>query len=391
MQFKYLSLAALAATASAQSMNLTGTLMATPELSNLTTYVSLFPELLSSLSSATNVTILAPSNDAFAKFMNSSAGSVIAANDTAAIQAVLSYHVLMGTYPSSAVMTTPAFIPTMLSNMAFSNVTGGQVVEAIMMGENVMFYSGLLQNSTVTTANVNFTGGVVHIIDTVLTPPQNISTTAIAAGLSSVAGALTSAELVEAVDTTPDLTVFAPNNAAFQAIGSSLSNMTMESLAGILQYHVVSGMVGYSSMLMNATSLQTMQGSNVTITINNGSVFVNSAMVVLPDVLVANGVVHVIDNVLNPDATMAMPNATMPTQSVAFSGASSATEVPFTSGIPMPTSVIGGGAAASPTMTMAGGSGGAASSTSAGAAAAMKTGAIALPALFAAGGAWMNM
>lgn len=38
-----------------------------------------------------------------------------------------------------------------------------------------------------------------------------------------------------------------------------------------------------------------MNGGQLTITVNNGSVFVNSARVVLPDVLVANGVVHVID------------------------------------------------------------------------------------------------
>lgn len=88
----------------------------------------------------------------------------------------------------------------------------------------------------------------------------------------------------------------------------------MQQLAGILEYHgkasrdtgyklstdednmiVVSGTVGYSSTLMNGTSLKTMSGANLTITVENGTVFVNSAKVVTPDVLVANGVVHVID------------------------------------------------------------------------------------------------
>ena len=55
------------------------------------------------------------------------------------------------------------------------------------------------------------------------------------------------------------------------------------------------GTVGYSSTLMNGTMLKTMAGNNVTISIDNGTVFVNSAKVILPDVLVANGVVHVID------------------------------------------------------------------------------------------------
>jgi uncharacterized surface protein with fasciclin (FAS1) repeats len=41
--------------------------------------------------------------------------------------------------------------------------------------------------------------------------------------------------------------------------------------------------------------LTSMSGMNLTVTVSNGSVFVNSAKVITPDVLVANGVVHVID------------------------------------------------------------------------------------------------
>jgi uncharacterized surface protein with fasciclin (FAS1) repeats len=56
----------------------------------------------------------------------------------------------------------------------------------------------------------------------------------------------------------------------------------------------VTGTVGYSPLLTN-TTLKTVGGGNVTITVENGTVFVNSAKVVTPNVLVANGVVHVID------------------------------------------------------------------------------------------------
>jgi len=89
--------------------------------------------------------------------------------------------------------------------------------------------------------------------------------------------------------------------------------------------------VGYSSLLTN-TTLKTANGASVTISIINGSVFVNSAKVITPDVLVANGVVHVIDGVLNPNNTSAAPNPS--TTTAAFSGASSGTAgVPFTSGV----------------------------------------------------------
>ena len=148
MQFKLLSVAALAATASAQTMNLTATLMNNSMLSNLTSYVSLFPSVLSSLESATNITILAPSNAAFSMLLNSSAGMALA-NNTAAIQAILTYHVLNGTYYASNITSNATFVPTMLTNPTYANVTGGQRVEAITEGMNVTFFSGLLQNATV--------------------------------------------------------------------------------------------------------------------------------------------------------------------------------------------------------------------------------------------------
>ena len=77
----------------------------------------------------------------------------------------------------------------------------------------------------------------MHIIDTVLTLPESDADTAIAAGLSGLAGALTSAKLVDTVDSLSDVTIFAPSNAAFEAIGSALPNLSAPELANILEYH----------------------------------------------------------------------------------------------------------------------------------------------------------
>ncbi len=208
-----------------------------------------------------------------------------------------------------------------------------------------------------------------------------MSTTAIAGNLTSLVGAVTRAELVEAVDTTPDVTIFAPSNAAFQSIGSALGNISNEDLTSVLTYHVVGGTVGYSSMLAN-TTLTTLNGADVTISVIDGEVFVNSAKVITPDVLVANGVVHVIDNVLNPANATATPDATMSTQMPAFSGASSATDVPFTSGVPTPTAPAATGGAAGE---------GEASSTTSGGAMPMRTGAVGAAALFGGAALVYNM
>lgn len=226
--------------------------------------------------------------------------------------------------------------------------------------------------------DIAYDNGVVHVIDRFLVVPANVSTTALAANLTSVFGALGTADLVEAVDTTPDVTIFAPSNMAFQNIGSALGNISTEALTSVLTYHVINGTIGYSSTLTN-TTIPTLNGAPLTITVVNGTVYVNSAKVIVPDVLVANGVVHVIDNVLNPANSTAKPDPAMSTQMPAFPGASFVPNVPFTSGVPTPTA---------PAATPAGGS---ASSAASGAAMPMRTGAVGAAALFGGAALVYNM
>ncbi|KAF2453754.1 FAS1 domain-containing protein [Lineolata rhizophorae] len=383
MLFKHLYLAFLASAVAAQDMmNLTATIMSTDSLSQLQEYLSMFPDLLSALGDMSNITVLAPSNDAFEAFLNTSVGGSLAERP-GSIEALLQYHVLNGSYPASSITNTSSFIPTMLTNESYTNVTRGQTVEAVVIGNETVFYGGLLSNVTVSQANVNFTGGVVHIVDDVLTIPRNITDTALAANLTSLAGALTETNLLDSVNGLRDVTVFAPNNDAFQSIGTAIGNFTTDDLSNILSYHVVNGSsVGYSSHLENGTMLQTLEGGNLTITMNNGSIFVNSAEVVMPNVLVANGVVHVIDNVLNPNATMG-PSTSATSGAPAFTSASTATEAPFTSDVPNASETIEGGPGAASSEA-------AAASTSTGVAVPMKTGAVGAAALFGAGAAFLN-
>ncbi|CZT50027.1 related to TGF beta induced protein ig-h3 precursor [Rhynchosporium secalis] len=306
MQIKSLLPAAFIAGASAQS--LVEVLAANNgTLSALTTLISSQPDLVQSLSQAKNITILAPSNAAIAAFLNSTAG-VAAASNPGAVAALLSYHVLSGSYPASAFTNTSQFIPTLLTDPAYSNVTGGQVVDAKVEGETVSIFTGLISDSNVTAADVKFDGGVVHVINKLLTVPPSASNSAVALGLTSLAGALTTANLVSTVDGLKDVTIFAPSNEAFAALGSA--NISIEALTSTLTYHVVQGTVGYSTLLSN-TTLPTVNGGNVTITVVNDNVYVNAAKVTIPDVLVAGGVVHVIDSVLNPANSTAKPPGTV--------------------------------------------------------------------------------
>lgn len=106
------------------------------------------PDIVSALSTAKNVTILAPSNNAFDSFMKSPMAMMA---DNSTIKALLNYHVLEGVYMSRDFMEMPHFLPTMLMDKRFANFTmgGKQVVEAVFEDGKYNLYSGLHMNSSV--------------------------------------------------------------------------------------------------------------------------------------------------------------------------------------------------------------------------------------------------
>lgn len=123
---------------------------------------------------------------------------------------------------------------------------------------------------------------------------MNVTDTLTSANLTAAIGAVRKANLETTLGDTKDVTVFAPNNDAFNAIGSLIANMTNEQLTSLVGYHVVNGTVAYSTDLDNST-LTSLSGDDLTITVINGTVFVNAARVTVPDILFSNGVVHVIN------------------------------------------------------------------------------------------------
>lgn len=110
--------------------------------------------VLSMLANATDITILAPSNDAFSTFLQSPENQAAAA-DNGTLMALLSYHVLNGTVMSMNITSTPTFVASLLSNETYTNVTGGQRVGARLVGGDdgtATIISGLGSRSNVTTA-----------------------------------------------------------------------------------------------------------------------------------------------------------------------------------------------------------------------------------------------
>lgn len=96
------------------------------------------------------------------------------------------------------------------------------------------------------------------------------------------------------------------------------------------------GTIGYSTSLTNNSALPTINVEELSITISaNGAVFVNSARVINADVLIENGVLHVINEVLNPSIPESEPE-----DNYGDEAASLPLNVPFTSEVPPETSTI---------------------------------------------------
>ncbi len=121
-------------------------------------------------------------------------------------------------------------------------------------------------------------------------------------GFSTLVAALTAGGLVETLQGAGPFTVFAPTDAAFEALPAGLLEKLLlpenkAVLVSILTYHVVPGMVMSADIM--AGDVATVEGSNVKLDIAYG-VKVNDATVTTADVAASNGVIHVIDAVIVP-------------------------------------------------------------------------------------------
>ena len=125
-----------------------------------------------------------------------------------------------------------------------------------------------------------------------------------AGGFETLVRAVRAAGLVEVLSSEGPFTVFAPTDAAF----AKLPEGTLEALLAdraalteVLTYHVIAGKVMAEDVIAaQRVRPETVQGSMLNIRVADGSVRVDDALVVRPDVEASNGVIHVIDTVVLP-------------------------------------------------------------------------------------------
>jgi transforming growth factor-beta-induced protein len=118
------------------------------------------------------------------------------------------------------------------------------------------------------------------------------------AGLTSLVESFNAAKLTKSIEELKDVTIFAPTNAAFQAAASSFAGSFSNNTA-VLNHHVVRG-IQYSNALKDGQSLLTAHGGSLKVKLIGGEVYINKARVLKTDVLTKNGVLHIIDGILQP-------------------------------------------------------------------------------------------
>lgn len=251
--------------------------------------------LVDTLKTGGPFTVLAPTDAAFAKVPKATLDALAA--DPAKLKAVLLYHVISGSVPSSEVV----------------KLTSAKTLNGASVSIKVQNGSVLINDAKVVTPDVTASNGIIHVIDSVLLPPpavaapQNLVKTAVAAGqFKTLASLLTKSGLAKTLQS-GTWTVFAPTDAAFakvpKATLAKLGN-NPALLKKVLLYHVVKGSVPASKVVtLNGKSVAMVSGSPVRIKISGGNVFLNgSTKVTKTDIKASNGLIHVINKVLIPSA-----------------------------------------------------------------------------------------
>jgi uncharacterized surface protein with fasciclin (FAS1) repeats len=130
---------------------------------------------------------------------------------------------------------------------------------------------------------------------------------------STLATALDEADLERTLSGEGPFTVFAPTNAAFDALPPGSLNALLANkteLTAVLTYHVVPGSY-LSTRIASMSSLPTVQGSPLPVTVQpQGGIRVDGANVITADIPASNGVVHVVDTLMLPAAVTVVPTLT---------------------------------------------------------------------------------
>lgn len=255
----------------------------------------------------TDITVFAPNNAAFQALLNSNnAWSSIDDIPVSILETVLKFHVIEGRVTANQ-----------LSDTYVNTLSTGPNNEPLSLQVNVTGGVEFNGNAGPVTTDVVASNGIVHIINAVMMPRNIVELAQGNGNFSTLVAALTDArhttDFVGLLTGNGPYTVFAPTNAAFQALldsntaWNSLADIPIATLDAVLKYHVL-GLNVQADQLSNG-AVPTLLGTNVTVDLSNGAQLVTGAnqtvnILVDPatnDVQGTNGVIHAVDTVLLPN------------------------------------------------------------------------------------------
>lgn len=268
---------------------------------NFTTLVTAVGEagLAEALSQPGPLTVFAPTNEAFEAFLaanNLTTSQLLASPD---LSDILTYHVVNGAVGSADVTPGPV---TALNESQF------------YVSEDPAGNLWINGNAQIIQTDIAAENGIIHALDYVITAPsQNIAEIAIGATeaaapeFTQLVAALVRANLVEAVsgDASDNLTVFAPTDAAFEALYATLgvsgvNDIPVELLTQVLQYHVVPARAFSQDLRQDASLPTLLEGQQLTVDLANLEINESGLVPTALNIHATNGVIHAIDQVLLP-------------------------------------------------------------------------------------------
>lgn len=248
------------------------------------------------------LTLFAPDNAAFTQLLTDLGFTSLSQVPVDLLTDVLLNHVVAGEVKSGSLST--GYVPSLLT---YGTTTNVYVDLFINLGGGVK-----VNDATVTTADVDASNGVIHIINKVMLPATVVNHALNNPDFSSLVAALTRSDLgvnyVALLSGTGPFTVFAPTNAAFSALltelgVANLNAIPAATLNAVLQYHVANGNVRAEN-LTNGQVVTTLQTGTFTVNLTGGAKILDAkartSNIVATNVQGTNGVVHVIDKVLLP-------------------------------------------------------------------------------------------
>lgn len=283
-------------------------------------------DLVSLLSAPGTFTVLAPTDaafDALARELTrnpaATAADLLVPANKALVRAVLQYHVLGATVRKADVPLGVAIDPALAGNDTFR-------IDA--SGNGLVITDSRFRTSRIVTTDVSATNGVIHVIDRVILPAAaaaDRTIVEIATGnenFSSLVAALQFAsndgDLVSLLSGPGTFTVFAPTNAAFDALARELTGSANATAADLLvpaNKALVRDVLRYHALISEVFAAQLQSGRAIEPALGSGSYFKvelggalpvivdgrgRSTNIVATDIDATNGVVHVLDRVILP-------------------------------------------------------------------------------------------